>query len=928
MNKMKNSILSLLAAIGALAGAEGAVVVRPVNPTWEVVVADDVMNPPAAGVDAAPEIQRRLDAVGAAGGGTLFLKAGTYRLASPVVLPINTCLKGDYSASALGNSTVLAIVAGRGDENGEPAFRMGTSSALQGLVFHYPEQTLDAPAPYPWTVRAKMKPRRAPDHQTIRDCTFVNAWQAIAIGPESNELHTFRNLRICALKTGFAVDSTTDIGRVIDVEVSPRVWSASGLPGAPDERRLRDWLKAHDTLGAWYGRSDWEYVWRLKVDGYRTGCRFTQGKRGTSNAVMDESVFTDCATGLEVDRVNGVGLAVYDTRFDGCAQSSLMTTNFATVVQFLACNFGGKPPVNKGKLLSNIVVKDGNGEPVRHVPMVWPRPASDRLVIATDFGLSMNADDNAAALQRALDAAKGGGTVYVPAGMYSFKGPVTVPTGVELRGSSAAPHHTAAGGSILLIRYGKGDENGAPFISLAPKSGLRGVLVWYPENPIYDPEPYPWTVRSLGEDTWLADVCIANAWRGADFATHPSGGHRIAYLSGVAWQKMLVIGNSSRRGWVEETLFNPHYSQRLAFNLPYVNGKRPAACPAGGVNIPVQSWNMRRRLEAHVFTDCTDERIRGTFVFAAKDGMAFRGKNRATVVMHGADTIARGVELEQTEGSRVDAALVQVTPYETASGKESTGFHFAPGDKGTAVFRASQLWVPKPSVIAEGEGLGVFEMANSLSGPIIARTGRLELEDFRFSSSLETCVQKEPAATVRAVRTGEFPMPESLWPKVPPVDVTIDCEANRPIENTVARWGGVRGQGDWCCRVEGGELLFRAELKHPEYAFVYADIWKGESPVWPTTRLKYRMKPTDEKSAGTVTLDLAFSDKTQARILRGLPVGKRLPPGEWTDVSIPLRPYTGKTIISIMVRADRRFAPGTYEARLDDIRIVTPPKIK
>ena len=297
--------------------------------------------------------------------------------------------------------------------------------------------------------------------------------------------------------------------------------------------------------------------------------------------------------------------------------------------------------------------------------------------------------------------------MYVPAGMYSFKGPVTVPTGVELRGSSAAPHHTAAGGSILLVRYGKGDENGAPLISLAPKSGLRGVLVWYPENPIYAPEPYPWAVRSLGEDTWLADVCIANAWRGADFATHPSGGHRIAYLSGVAWQKMLVVGNSSRRGWVEETLFNPHYSQRLAFNLPHVNGKPPAGCPSGGKNIPVQSWNMRRRLEAHVFTDCADERIRGTFVFAAKDGMAFRGKNRATVMMHGADTIARGVELEQAEGSRVDAALVQVTPYETASGKESAGFHFAPGDKGTAVFRASQLWVPKPSVIAEGEGLGV-----------------------------------------------------------------------------------------------------------------------------------------------------------------------------------------------------------------------------
>jgi len=905
--------------VGALAGP---VVVKTVNHTWEVVVADDVMDPPAVG-DAAPAIQARLDALGASGGGTLFLKAGTYRLVSPIMMPINTCLKGDYAPSAPRKSTVLAIVGGRGDEDGEPAFRMGTSSALQGLFFHYPEQSLDSPIPYPWTVRAKTKPRRAPDHQTIRDCTFVNAWQAIAIGPEPNELHTFRDVRICALKTGFAVDSTTDIGRIIDVEVSPRVWARSGLPGSPDERRLREWLLAHDTLGAWYGRSDWEYIWRLKVDGYRTGCRFTQGKRGTSNAVMDESAFVGCDTGLEVDRVNGVGLAVYDTRFDCIGTSAHMTTNFATVVQFLACDFGGKPPVNDGKQLSNIIVKEGKGEPVRHVPMVWPRLSSDRLVTATDFGLSTNADNNAAALQRALDAAKGGGTVYVPSGMYSFKGPVTVPTGVELRGSSAAPHHTAAGGSVLLVRYGRGDEDGIPFISLATGAGLRGVLVWYPENPILDPEPYPWAVQSLGEDTWLVDVCIANAWRGVDFASHPSGGHRIAYLSGVAWQKMLSIANSSRRGWVEETLFNPHYSQRLAFGLPHVMGKPPAECPSGGVNIPVQSWNMRRRLEAHAFKDCADERIRGTFVFAAKDGMSFRGRNSAKIVMHGADTIACGVELEQSEGGRVDATLVQVTPYETASGKESSGFHFAPGDRGTAVFRASQLWVLKPSVIAEGGGLGVFEMANSLSGPIYARKGRLELEDFRFSSSLEECVLKEQAVKVRVERTGEFPMPDSLCPNVPPVDVNIDCETTRPLENKVARWGGVRGHGDWCCRVDGSELLFRAELKDPAYAFVYADIWEGRSPVWPKTRLKYRMKPTDDNSSRTVSLDLAFDDGTQARILRGLPVGKSLPPGEWTDVSIPLRCYTGKTIVRIMVRADRRFAPGTYEARLDDIRIVT-----
>ena len=736
------------------------VVVKTDNPTWEVVVADDVMGPPDS-VDAAPAIQKRLDALGASGGGTLFLKSGTYRLASPISMPVNTCLKGDYpscTGSRSGKCTVLAIVGGRGHEKGvSPAFRMDSSSALQGLVFHYPEQSLDNPTPYPWTVRAKLNPCRFPDHQTIRDCTFVNAWQAITIGPEPNELHTFRNVRICALKTGIAVDSTTDIGRVIDVEISPLAWTQSGLPGSPDERRLRDWLITHDTLGVRYGRSDWEFVWRLKVDGYRVGCRFERGKLGLSNAALGECSFVACGTGLEVDCVNHAGLAVYDTCFDCVGMSAHMTTNFTTAVQFLACRFNDKLPVNDGTPLSCAIVNDGSGHPLRHEPMVMPRPASDRLVIATDFGLSANMDDNATVLQKALNAAgDGGGTVYVPAGVYAFKNPVIVPTGVELRGCSAAPHHTVAGGSVLLVMFGKGNEDGQPFISLASGAGVRGLLVWYPENPVLDPVPYPWAVRSLGEDAWMVDMCLANAWRGADFASHPSGGHRISYLSGAAWRQMLAVGNSSRRGWVEETLVNPHYSWRLPGDLPRVEGKPPAKCPPSELKSQVNTkvWNVRRRLEAHSFTDCADERIRGTFVYGAKDGIAFRGRNNARIVIHGSDTIARGVELNQDAGGRVSATLVQVTPYETSSGVESAGFHFAPDDKGTAVFRASQLWMKKPSIIAEGDGTGIFEMANSRAGQIIARKGRLGLKDFRISSEL----LKSPAADVRTKRCGDFPM--------------------------------------------------------------------------------------------------------------------------------------------------------------------------
>lgn len=82
----------------------------------------------------------------------------------------------------------------------------------------------------------------------------------------------------------------------------------------------------------------------------------------------------------------------------------------------------------------------------------------------------------------------------------------------------------------------------------------------------------------------------------------------------------------------------PHYSSRLPRDLPRVDGEIPAGFgkprPA---YTPGSQW-MRRRLEAHVFRDCADERILSTFVYAARDGISFFGKNRASLVIHGTDT--------------------------------------------------------------------------------------------------------------------------------------------------------------------------------------------------------------------------------------------------------------------------------------------------
>ena len=63
-------------------------------------------------------------------------------------------------------------------------------------------------------------------------------------------------------------------------------------------------------------------------------------------------------------------------------------------------------------------------------------------------------------------------------------GTLRVPSGVELRGCFDVPHHTVSAGSVLLTTHGAGNEKATPFLSLEPRSGLRGITVWHPEQKI------------------------------------------------------------------------------------------------------------------------------------------------------------------------------------------------------------------------------------------------------------------------------------------------------------------------------------------------------------------------------------------------------------------------------------------------------------
>ena len=310
--------------------------------TNDVVVALTELNAPSSDqVDASTMIQNAIDVVADAGGGVVFLHEGIYRLEVPIVIREAVTLRGDWTPPPGVKGTLLAVYSGRGEAEGTPAITMQRGAGLREVSVWYPEQNAENIVPYPWSIRTCTQ--LVGNNHTIMNTTLVNPYQGFMTGPEFNELHTLRNVYATPLKTGIRIDMTTDIGRLIHVRFNPEVWADSGLPGAPasDTARNTLGLVLDDAVGIDMGRSDWEYIYDVSVQGYGVGMRIRQGKDGGANAVMFASQFTKCVIGLELVSMNNMGLAATASTFEGSRYGLSSTQRFSNVAQFNASTFSG-----------------------------------------------------------------------------------------------------------------------------------------------------------------------------------------------------------------------------------------------------------------------------------------------------------------------------------------------------------------------------------------------------------------------------------------------------------------------------------------------------------------------------------------------------------------------------------------------------------
>jgi hypothetical protein len=677
-------------------------------PTRDAVISD--FNAVAYGADprgvrdSTSAIQAALYDCYDAGGGTVWLPDGTYRVTGTVEVPAFCTLRGDHrdptamaaTATAAhgdptGYGTVVTADFAPGD-SGPVLFRIGGSAGVEGITTYYPNQNAASPVPYNYTFEIPGSAWAGDENYmmaTISDVTVLDSYRGIGISTmadergrpqgigQTHESATVRNVNGTALLAGATAFNSADVGTWENVDFSNAYWAQAPAAYHPPQRSALDaWTRAHGT-GFVLGDLEWDQFAGLSASDYQVGIHVVKGERVSFTGEFQNVRIERTDTALLVDDL--------DTRWGMSFASSRLEGSQAAVVN----NTGGYVKLTdtavKGAL-SGTVYQLAGAPPTYHQDTVsYQNTASSKPARAAlyDAGKApynavggngyTPAQDATAAIQSALDRAgrDGGGVVYLPAGWYRMAGHLSVPAGVELRGASCVPNRDEdgrSGGTVLMLYAGRGTANpdtDPAAITLAGNgSGVNGLRVFYPENNPAAPGglvAYPYAIRGDGAGVYVVDVGLPNAWNAVDLSSARDDRFLVRKVNGTFVRHGITVG-ANRDGRIEGVLTNGNTIVRTAFYVPnWVLGQ----------NLFPQVIDGYTRLYADLITVNGARRLTvfDAFGYGLHNGLVVNSGD-VRVFNQGTDNLGTGGYTDKVAGSGTRVSVVNLMRY---NGATSTG---------------------------------------------------------------------------------------------------------------------------------------------------------------------------------------------------------------------------------------------------------------
>ncbi len=332
----------------------------------------------------------------------------------------------------------------------------------------------------------------------------------------------------------------------------------------------------------------------------------------------------------------GGRMSVLDTVFSG--PGSHVEAVGCEDISLINCRFDGDPLLAGDTSRIRLAEDDTLVSPslpasLEYAPVRETKPSGDHFINVLDAPYSAapsTVTGCSSAIQQAIDDvhALGGGVVYVPAGVYTLDQPITVRPGVELRGSSDAPHHSQVSSTVFYTDSGRGDEEGEALITLEGRAGVNGFKVMYTGqgSGVADIVPYAATIRGKGINVYILNVDLINPYIGVDLDTYRCDGHAVNGLTGAPLRHGVVAGGGSVDGLVRDVQFNPHY---------YGDNSRYGLNPQVTTD-SVFEYQMHHA-ETFVVRDTYGEVMFHNFVYGALSGLSLEDGADVTVLGHGTD---------------------------------------------------------------------------------------------------------------------------------------------------------------------------------------------------------------------------------------------------------------------------------------------------
>lgn len=393
-----------------------------------------------------------------------------------------------------------------------------------------------------------------------------------------------------------------------------------------------------------------------------------------------------------------------------------------------------------------------------------PRTSSNKVLRAdlsraTGFNNAVPSEDVSEQLQAMLDKLKaaGGGTLYLPAGRYLIENPVTIPSGVELRGTWDVQHHTQSGGTALFTNWtgGAAGENGPSLIQLKENAGIRGLNMVQLNiaTDAFDgnnPRRTPFLIQGQGKNVYIVNVTVSVGDKGIDLASHNTSGHYVDYFAGVLARAGIWVGGGANGGFIRNMQFNPHYSTRI---------------PRDGQGYPRVSLFrfVQANCSALKFADIENQTIFNNFVYGSVYGIHFlrdavtgNYPGEMRMIGHGSDGCTYALFVEDADENTQIVAVNSELVNTRIQGQPVRAYVLMGDEPGTQkvhpdaqlILYNTAFWGSPTVGAIVNNGIVRFQQANfqrTGTPAIDIRGGRIHVYSSYFAQSLDRYIKLQSA---------------------------------------------------------------------------------------------------------------------------------------------------------------------------------------